>query len=107
MDNLKVGCALFGGCDIDCTGEKFEGAKLSAIFGGVDCNLKNAIVENDCEIKARAVFGGVDIIVPPNVNVKVSSVNIFGGTDNKTTSCEGAPTIYIKCFSMFGGVEIK
>ena len=42
------------------------------------------------------------------INVKVKSTSIFGGTTNKVKDeKENAPTIYIKSFCLFGGVEIK
>ena len=91
------------------SGEVFQGAELNAVFGGVECDLRNAIIEQDCVIQASAVFGGIDIYVPTNVNIKVSSNSIFGGVSNKTANYhdELAPTIYIKCNCMFGGVDIK
>jgi len=103
----KVGCATFSGCDLNYGGEVFEGAELTAVFGGVDCTLKNAIIEKDCAIRVSAIFGGIDILVPDNVNVKVSSNCIFGGISNKTASHKDAPTIYVSGTCMFGGVEIK
>ena len=54
-----------------------------------------------------AIFGGIDIFVPDNINVKVSSNCIFGGISNKTSVHKDAPTIYISGTCMFGGVEIK
>ena len=103
----KVGCATFSGCELNYDGEVFEGAELTAVFGGVDCNLKNAIIEKDCAIQVSAIFGGIDILVPDNVNVKVSSNCIFGGISNKTALHKEAPTIYVSGTCMFGGVEIK
>ena len=103
----KVGCAVFSGCDIKYDNEIFEGAELTAVFGGVDCDLKNAIIEKDCAIQVSAIFGGIDIFVPDNINVKVSSNCIFGGISNKTAVHKDAPTIYISGTCMFGGVEIK
>jgi len=104
---LKTGCAVFSGCDIKFDGEVFEGAELIAVFGGVDCDLKNAVIEKDCAIQVSAIFGGVDILVPDHVNVRVSSNCIFGGVSNKTSVHKGAPTIYISGICMFGGIEIK
>lgn len=103
----KSGCATFSGCDLNYDGEVFEGAELTAIFGGVKCDLKNAIIEKDCAIQVSAIFGGIDILVPDNVNVKVSSNCIFGGISNKTAVHKEAPTIYVSGTCMFGGVEIK
>lgn len=103
----KVGCATFSGCNLNYNGEVFEGAELTATFGGVKCDLRSAIIEKDCAIQVSAIFGGIDILVPDNVNVKVSSNSVFGGISNKTASHQNAPTIYISGSCMFGGVEIK
>ena len=104
---LKSGCAVFSGCDIKYDNEVFDGAELTAVFGGVDCDLKNAVIEKDCVIQVSAIFGGVDILLPENVNVKVSSNCIFGGISNKTSLHKDAPTIYISGVCIFGGAEIK
>ena len=88
-------------------GEVFEGAELTAVFGGIKCDLRNAVIDKDCAIQVSAIFGGIDILVPDNVNVKVSSNSIFGGVSNKTAVCQNAPTIYISGTCMFGGVDIK
>lgn len=104
---LKSGCAVFSGCDLNYDNEIFEGAELTAVFGGVKCDLQKAIIEKDCAIQASAIFGGINIFVPDNVNVKVSSNCIFGGISNKTDAHEESPTIYVSGTCMFGGVEIK
>lgn len=104
---LKEGCATFSSCNLNYDGEVFEGAELSAVFGGVNCNLRNAVIEKDCVIQVSAIFGGIDILVPDNVNVKVSSNCIFGGISNKTIINKKAPTIYVSGTCMFGGVDIK
>ena len=66
----KVGCATFSGCDLNYDGEVFEGAELTATFGGVKCDLRNAIIEKDCAIQVSAIFGGIDIFVPDNHQCK-------------------------------------
>ncbi len=103
----KVGCATFSGCDLNFDGEVFEGAELTATFGGLKCDLRNAVIQKDCAIRVSAVFGGIDILVPENINVKVNSNCIFGGISNKTAVHKDAPTVYISGTCMFGGVEIK
>lgn len=103
----KRGVAIFSGCDLKYSGEIFDGAELTAVFGGVECDLRNAIIDKDCAIQAIAVFGGVDIFVPNNVNVKVDSNSIFGGVSNKTANCPNAPTIYVSGTCIFGGMDIK
>lgn len=108
-ENIKIGCATFSGQDLNFDGEQFSGAELTAVFGGVKCDLRNAVIEKDCAVTATAVFGGIDIFVPDYVNVKVNSNSIFGGVSDKNhrPTVQGDVTLYINATCMFGGVEIK
>ncbi len=101
--------AVFAGATYRFDGEKFMGTTINAIFGGVEMDLRNAIIDEDIVINATAVFGGIDMWVPSNVRVKVSNVPIFGGVDNKAshTNDPNSPTIYVNSTCMFGGIDIK
>lgn len=101
------GFAVFSGCDRSFAGEIFQGAELTAVFGGIQWDLRNAVIEQDCAIKVSAIFGGIDILVSDNVNVKVDAAGIFGGTSNKTHARKDVPTIYVTGLCLFGGVDIK
>ena len=108
-DNIKIGCATFSGQDMNFDGEVFSGAELTAVFGGVECDLRTAIIEKDCAITASAIFGGIDIYVPDYVNVKINSNSIFGGVSGKKkrpTVGDGV-TLYINATCIFGGIDIK
>ncbi|MFV0343641.1 MAG: LiaF transmembrane domain-containing protein [Anaerocolumna sp.] len=101
--------AIFAGNSYRMTGEKFMGTTINAIFGGVELDLRDAIIEEDVVINASAIFGGIDISVPYNVKVKVSNVPVFGGVSNKVPTARdlNAPTIYLNSTCMFGGIDIK
>ncbi len=105
--DVKNGFAAFSGSELNFDGEIFEGAELNAIFGAVECDLRNAVIPRDCAIQVSAIFGGVDILVPDTVNVKVNSTSIFGGISNKSKSKKDGVTLYINGTCLFGGVEIK
>ena len=102
-------CATFAGQNVNFDGEKFTGADLTAVFGGVKCDLRNAIIDSDVVINASSTFGGIEIYVPTNVKIKIKSTPIFGGVENKanTKPTENSHTIYINSVAVFGGVEIK
>lgn len=101
-------CATFSGQDVKIDEEKFEGATVDAIFGGVKLDLTKAVIEKDSVINATSIFGGIDIIVPESVKVKVKSTAIFGGVDNKRESSEDSVnTIYVNALCLFGGIDIK
>lgn len=104
--------AIFSGKNLNYNGLYFGGVAVSAIFGGIDINLRNAIIDKDVIIDVTAIFGGIDIYVPSNVRVVSNCTAIFGGVDNKTVTpsmTEGMnmPTIYVNGACIFGGVDIK
>lgn len=100
--------AIFGSQNVRIS-ESFYGANATAIFGGVELDLRDAVIREDIVINATAVFGGADIFLPANVKVKTSCLPIFGGVGNKARSSEdaGAPTVYINATCIFGGVDAK
>ena len=105
----NIYCATFAGQNVNFDGEKFTGADLTAVFGGVKCDLRKAIIDSDVVINASSTFGGIEIYVPSNVKIKTKSTSIFGGVENKanTEENENSHTIYINGTALFGGVEIK
>ena len=102
-------CATFAGQNVNFDGQNFTGADLTAVFGGLKCDLRNAIIDSDVVINASSTFGGIEIYVPSNVKIKIKSTPIFGGVENKanTKADENSHTIYINSTAVFGGVEIK
>ena len=107
--SIRYGTAVFTGEKMNFDGEEFQGAELNAVFGGVEYDLRGALIQRDCVINATAIFGGIDIFVPADVNVRITSNSIFGGVDNKTANYrnEAAPTLYIRATCLFGGVDVK
>ena len=91
-------CATFSEQNANFENEEFKGADLTAVFGGVKCDLRQAIINSDTVIKAESIFGGVEI----------KSTPIFGGvTDKSVHNQESEHTIYINSTCIFGGVDIK
>ncbi len=101
--------ASFGSKNIKYDGQVFYGNDLTAVFGSVTCDLRNAVIEEDVIINANVTFGGIDILVPPTVNVEVKSTAIFGGVSDKRRSdtVVTTPTVYVSGICLFGGVDIK
>ena len=55
------------------------------------------------------MFGGIDIRVPDNVQVRIRSGFIFGGASDgrKGDTSKSKYTIYLDAAGGFGGVEVK
>lgn len=103
--------AIFSGAEIQCDSEEFKGADVTALFGGVDLDLRGTRVGQDkpAKIDVLAAFGGVDIIVPEGARVKVTGLPIFGGWSNRChkASEPGEADYHINAFVAFGGMEVK
>lgn len=107
-NGLESITATFGGQKVNKDNEEFKGANLDAVFGGVELDITRAQINEEAVIRASAIFGGIDIFIPNDVNVKVKATPIFGGVSNKKSNSQNnQKTIYIDAFCMFGGVEIK
>lgn len=102
--------AVFASQKIDYTHQEMKAAKIGAIFGGIECNMKNADIVDGCTIDLMCVFGGGGILLPENVVVKNSSFCLFGGISDKRNVSRGDGdiiTVNINGFCMFGGANIK
>lgn len=102
--------AVFGSQTIDYTDKEITVAKIGAIFGGAKCNLTDAKIKDGSRVDLLCAFGGADIIVPENVNVKVNTFCLFGGISDKRVikdTYKDAITLNINGFCLFGGADIK
>ena len=101
--------AVFSISDRVYNDEVFGGANIAAVFGGANLDLRKAKFEKDTAIKAYCLFGGIEIKVPENVQIKMRSGFIFGGIsdDRKGETEKGKYTIYIDASGGFGGVTIS
>jgi len=101
--------SIFSGQKEIYPNQQFSGASILTIFGGMELDLRNAIINEDIVINSTSICGGVNILVPSNVNVKISSIPIFGGAANKARPCinVNAPTIYINATCIFGGLDSR
>lgn len=107
-NGLETFVATFSEQKIEKDGEKFEGVNLDAVFGSIVLDLTDAKLKEENVITASAIFGGITIIVPKDVTVKVRPTSIFGGVTNRAShQKENKKIIYIEAFSLFGGVDIK
>jgi len=103
---------IFSGAEVASSSKSFRGASLTAIFGGVTLDLREAHPEPEgARVKATAAFGGVDILVPHGWSVAVRATPILGGVDDHTDRAEvapeGAPRLDVDAVALFGGVDIK
>lgn len=88
---------------------KFDGAVIDAVLGHAKVDLCDAKIDDYATVKASAIFGSIDIVVPQDVTIRLSSTSIFGTVNKKykDKKIKDSKVIYIDAFTMFGGVTIK
>ena len=103
--------AALCGRDIRYDGEVFSGAMLSAVLGGIELDLRTAVITGTVTIEAHCVLGGIDIYAPRYARVIVNGSPILGGIENTTRFPQGAneqtPTIVVNASCVLGGIEVK
>jgi predicted membrane protein len=92
--------------------QSFRGGELTAIFGGFEVDLRQAVIEgSSARLDTFVMFGGGDLRVPEGWEVLVQATAIFGGVNDKTapvpTSGEVRPRLVITGLVLFGGIEIR
>ena len=104
---------FFSGAERIITSQNFQGGKLTSIFGGTDLNLVNADLATGTNVlDVFVLFGGTDITVPSDMNVRIKVTSIFGGFSderkfvNDNIDNEGKELV-IKGLVLFGGGEVK
>ena len=103
--NEKV--AIFYGEESRVKGD-YTGGSATAIFGGVELDLRRANIKDGAVIDIFTFCGGVSLSLPDDVIVKNEVRGILGGSEDKTVSKSSAKkTIYLRGECVLGGLEVK
>ncbi|MFE0454884.1 DUF1707 domain-containing protein [Streptomyces sp. NPDC058914] len=82
-----------------------------AFWGGGELDLREAdFAAEEVVINCVAIMGGVNIVVPPGVEVVVRGLGVMGGFDDGETGIPGdpgAPRVVVTGFAFWGGVGIE
>ena len=103
--NEKI--AIFYGEESRVKGD-YTGGSVTAIFGGVELDLRQAKIKDGAVIDVFTFCGGVSINMPDDLIVKNEVRGILGGSEDKTVSKSSAKkTIYLRGECVLGGLEVK
>ena len=104
--NAKEYVAIFSGVD-EVINKIESDFKMTAVFGGIELDMRDVVLESDLVIDCFTLFGGIDIRLPKDVVVKVNGLPIFGGVENKyRNNHEAKVTVYINHTTICGGVDL-
>ncbi|MEA4945308.1 MAG: DUF1707 domain-containing protein [Propionicimonas sp.] len=86
-----------------------KNTSILAVFGGAELDTTEAVFEaREITINTFCMFGGVEVTVPPGVEVRNHAGGLFGGVETKIEPPQpGAPVITLKGIALFGGIAVK
>ena len=81
-----------------------------ALMGGGQIDLREAVfTEGQVTIRAFTIMGGVEVIVPDGIELRVHGIPIMGGIDQPRIRAPqpGAPRVYVFGIALMGGVSAR
>lgn len=82
-----------------------------AFWGGGTLDLREAdFADREVVINCVAIMGGVQVVVPPGVEVVVRGIGVMGGFDHREEGVRGdpgAPRVIVTGFAFWGGVGVE
>ncbi|MEV7790921.1 DUF1707 domain-containing protein [Streptomyces sp. NPDC087512] len=82
-----------------------------ALWGGGEIDLREAnFADDEVVVNCVAIMGGMNVVVPPGVEVVVRGVGIMGGFDQREEGAPaepGAPRVVVTGFALWGGVGVE
>jgi hypothetical protein len=82
-----------------------------AFWGGGEIDLRDAnFADREVVVNCVAIMGGMNVVVPPGVEVVVRGIGIMGGFDHREEGRPGdpgAPRVTVTGFAFWGGVGVE
>ncbi len=119
----KSQMAILGGIEKNKSPWQLENSSFIAFMGGIELDLTIAeFVDDTITLDLSAIFGGIDITVPKDVEIHCSGTAILGGLELLDKSTGGIISstkasqvgnsisnkkLYIYCRAIAGGIEVK
>lgn len=107
------GMAIFSGVEKQVTSQEFVGGKATAIFGGIDIDMRPATLSPKTNvIDLFTMFGGSVFKVPSDWTVNISQLTVVFGAFEDHRSIDQSTTdpnkvLNIRGLILFGGGELK
>jgi hypothetical protein len=104
--------SIFSGIQHTVISKNFLGGKINSVFGGVEIDCTQAVIQTAACLQIEAVFSGVKLIVPQNWIVQNEMDGVFHGVDDKRkfstiNMYNDSKILTLKGFAVFAGIEIK
>ncbi|RYY76340.1 MAG: hypothetical protein EOO52_02155 [Gammaproteobacteria bacterium] len=105
--NLDITAIMAGNKTVNSS-QDFKGGDVIAIMGGVDLDLRAAVIQTEAVLNVWATWGGIEIKVPKEWEVVNRGMAILGGIEDKTIPVPASgKRLIITGNAIMGGVVIK
>jgi len=101
--------AAMAGVSRRISSKNFKGGAATAIMGGCELDLRDAAIQDGpAEIELFSFWGGIELRVPQEWDVRVKGTAIMGGYEDKTASIgDGSQVLIVTGTIFMAGVEIR
>ena len=101
--------AVFDGVELQSEAKAFRGGSMLAWYGGVDADLRKATLAPDARLMVTALFGGIQLIVPPEWRIERDIKAVAGGFDVSGAEPDDphAPILTIEGRALCGGIAVS
>ncbi|MDX2047571.1 MAG: LiaF-related protein [Chitinophagaceae bacterium] len=102
--------AVFGGVKKVVFSKNFGGGEIVAVFGGAEIDMSQADFNGQVTLEIVTIFGGCNMVVPPDWEIKSEVAAILGGIEDKRPaqgSTNPNKVLVLTGTAIFGGIEIK
>ena len=102
--------AAMDGTEIVNRSDAFRAGSGTAVMGGMEIDLTGADIDTSATLELTAVAGGIDVTVPGEWRVEMTSSVFAGGVENLTdpdAAADGAPLLVVDARAYFGGIAIR
>lgn len=109
-DDYLQSTAVFSSTNKVVLSKNFKGGNVTTVFGGTELNFMQADINGEAVLDITTLFGGVEIVVPANWDVKMDVNTVFGGIEDKRmiqAMHNSGKILIIKGSCTFGGVDLK
>jgi len=102
--------AAMDGVDFASRADRLRAGSGIAVAGGIEIDLTEARPAGSVTLNLTAVAGGIDVVVPAEWRVEMSSSVFIGGTDNLTDPngvADDAPVLLVDAKAYLGGISVR
>jgi hypothetical protein len=81
-----------------------------AVLGSCQLDLCEVDLDEDVEIRAVAVLGGIEVLLPEGVAAELGGLSVLGSKDYRVrrSLCRpGGPVVRVRATAVFGGVTVR